>query len=757
MLSFADREGSGKTISRYEVQPALRCDKPNQSSGPIGWKVEPSTLSVIVVSYDRFSRAVNIGTFSTAQFSLADIHDNFEHKFPIIKINEELIDSKITKTTFDFNSKVVFILGGGIHLVDKSRPTLTFTHFVSLSPSPIVRSEHQVTFKALSEAVQNAPKETIQVASLKRSSDNGNLLDFSTSINTRSPDVNERTIKALVWLDDFRGVTLNANEDFPTASLFCLPTPEGICDILSTIGVQKTMEKNDPSATGSLADFFKVSLVVPQFTPAGTYGFSAFSDDRDQVGSRGFSVVTVLTEGDCKADEELINNRCIEQTKITCTFPEVRDSTTNTCVENPNTEQTCNEPLIGIYPDCKSPGTDGEVNGGEDELVCENEQKLINGVCTDVTTVVQTLDAYFQYTINLAGSQLTGSINQEGVFTLDPQAIIGLAPSGEPANLAEIRVTPLIDTSVLGTAVQIKSGTVQNTARADLLVNGALALQNFNIDYPQRTFGQISSGGLATFGVIGIQPAEIIDDAKKRLDSSGNSDPLIFLNNDKLVVQVTFSNKFEMIVSGQTFDGVIAPMIATFPFTFIQGIVTGGENEGCGANEIFSQSLQTCVPITNPCGTNQTLIGGHCVDNTNPNPDGSCNPGEVKLAGVCVPSAPSPTGQCTSPLVKNPDSSVGGCIIPSPNDNPKCNTSTASLFDPACLFPILDGTPSGSDPNVSGSCQVGESDADCLTRLQAAKTPIIGGGTLTIAIVGVFVLVVGVIIVAIIQNSKRRD
>lgn len=760
LLSFADREGSGKTVSRYEIQPELRCDKPNQSSGPIGWGVLQTKLSVLIFAHDPSFTGQTIGTISSPSFKLTDIHDNFAHKFPIIKINQNIIDDRLEKRTFDYDSRITFVLGGGIHLTDKSRPSLTFTHFVSLSPSPLVTSQHQVKVKALVKPPIDLPKETIVIESMKRISDNGNLLDFSTAINTKGTQ-NERTIKVLAWLDEFRGTTINANEPFPKASLFCLPQsdPGGVCQTLSTIGKLVTMVKNDASATGSLADFFKTELIVPFATPAGTYGLSVFSDDRDGVSSRAFLIVSLLTEADCKADEELINNRCVEviDEKVSCTFPLVRDAVTNTCVKNENEEkEECEAPLVDDGAGgCKSVGTNGEVNG--DVGMCEEDQSLVGGKCVPKTTQGDgTADAYFQYTTNLAGAQLSGTINQEGVFSFESLAIIGLDVEQKPRNLVEIRVTPILDTNDLGAGVQIKSGTTINTARADLLVNGVLELQNFNIDYPQRTFGQVSSGGLATFGLIGIQPAEIIDDASKRLDDQGRSDPLVFLNNDKLTVSVTFSNVFEFTQGGKTFKGVISPMNAQFPFTFIQGSVTGGENEGCKENEIFSQSLQACLPVANPCETNQTLIGGHCVDNRNPNPDGSCNSNEVKVAGVCLPASPSPTGACTLPLVKNPDTSVGGCIIPSTNDNPKCDLGTVSLFDPACLFITSSGSPSGDNGGDGGTCAQGETPEACQTRLSAA-TPIISGGTLTFAIVGFVVLIIGVVIVAVIQSSRRKE
>lgn len=760
-LSLADREVGGKTISRWEIQPEIRCDKPNQTSGQIGWRILPSHLSVLAVVYDPNFNGIDVGAFSSETFSLSAIHDNFAHKLPTINIPASAIEAKAPKRSYDYDSRVVFVLGGGINLQDDSRPSLTFTHFVSLSPSPVVTSQHQIVVKSTSTQPINLPKETIEIYSFKRISDNGDLLDFTRAINSKSTVVNERSVEVIAWLDEFRGVSSNSNEEFPRASLFCLPDsdPGGVCQTLSQIGQIKTMEKLNPSATGASADFFKTTLIVPQNTPAGTYGISVFSDDRDQVGSRGFLIVQLLSQSDCANNEELINNRCVAQEIVTCQSPLVRDANTNTCVENPNQEpETCASPLVSDgMGGCKSAGTDSgttTTSGG----ICNENENEVGGACVPKTTEGDgKADAYFTYITNLAGDQLSGTINQEGVFSFEPQAIIGIDLQGKPRNLVEIRVTPTLNTNDLGSGVQIKSGTTKNTARADLLVNGQIALENFNIDYPQRTFGQVASNGLATFGLIGIQPAEIIDDASKRIDSQGRSSPLVFLNNDKLVISLTFSNEFEFSQGGKTFNGVISPMNAQFPFTFIQGTVTGGENEGCGGNEVFSPTLNQCVPVSNACGDNQTLIGGHCVDNTNPNPDGTCNSNETKIGGKCVPKVnPNPDGSCTAPLVKNPDTTVGGCIVPSSDDNPKCPTGTTSLFNPACLFPIPDGNPDGND-SASGTCAIGETAEQCQTRLQAAGTPIISGGTLTIAIVGFVVLVIGIVIVAVLRGQQNQE
>lgn len=756
LLSFADREGSGKTVVRYEVQPELRCDKPNQTSGPIGWTLLPSKLTVVIQAKDASFTTFNVGTV-TQSISSFPIHDNFAHKLPIIKINAKIIDDVLPKKSFDYDSRVTFILGGGLNLRDDSRPSLTFTHFVSLSPSPTVYSEHQIRVKS-STITPPTPvaSDTVTIVLMKRDSDSGNLLDFSTSINSKSGNIEDRTVNVIAYLKDFQDV--DTNEKFPQTSLFCLPNtdPGGQCESLLTIGKLATMVKNNPTATSTLGDFFKASLVVPQFTPAGTYGLSVFSDDREEVSSRGFLIIQVLTQTDCKANEELINNRCVAETPVSCTVEgEVRDAVTNTCIPNPIKEpKTCTSPLVGTPPDCKDPNVNG---GNGDVTMCKEGETEVGGQCVPKTTDGDgTADAYFTYITNLAGVQLSGTINQAGVFSFTPQAIVGLDLDQKPRNLAEIRVTPILDTNDLGAGVQIKPGTTINTARADLLVNGVVELQNFNIDYPQRTFGQVGSGGLATFGLIGIQPAEIIDDASKRLDSQARSNPLVFLNNDKLVVSVTFSNVFEFTQGGKTFKGAISPMNAQFPFVFIQGSITDGENEGCKQNEVFSESLQQCIPVTNPCDTNQTLIGGSCVDNTNPNPDGTCNAGQTKVGNVCVPSSPSPTGTCTAPLVKNPDASVGGCIIPSDNNNPKCDLGSSSLFDPACLFiTSTTETPSGND-STAGTCADGETPEACQTRLSTAN-PIISGGTLTFAIVGFVVLIIGIVIVAVIQNSRSNN
>lgn len=764
LFSFVDVSGgTGGFIDRYEVTPELRCDKSNQSSGPIGWSVKnPTKLNLEVFAKDSNGKLNKVGNFQSASFSTNELHDNFSVKGSTINIDADLIDAKFPKFSYPYDGGVVMILGGGINLVDENQPNKVFTHFVSLSPSPVVSTEHSVNVLKKDEGTQlpedpfDTPKETIKIISVRALEGNLDLISFQNAIDPTEPNAFQRSVRVFAELEDFRGTLLNINEQTPRVAILCLPESEGtggVCNQLSTVGSISNMIQ-----TGN-NDVFEGTVIVPVNTNDGTYAVQVFSADRDGTGSKSFLIDRPLTASDCKSDEEFVNGKCIPEEPVSCPAEdEARDANTNTCVKIVvDEDDECESPLVGTYPDCKDPNApdDDTEEGTGGTVECKEGENEVGGQCILQTQDAdETADAYFTYIINLAGASVPGTINQETpVFSFTPQAIVGLDLEEKPRNLAEIRVTPTLDTVPLGAGVQIKSGTTVNTAQADLLVNDKVELENFNIDYPQRTFGQVGSGGLATFGLIGIQPAEIIDDANKRI-ANGVSNPLVFLNNDKLTVRITFSNEFEFTQGGKTFDGVISEMTAEFPFTYVKGIVTSGENEGCEEDEVFSDSLDQCVVIKGACNENQTLIGAHCVDNRNTNPDGSCNANESKIGNKCIPKqSTSATGTCTSPLVSD---GKGACVLPASNE-PQCDTG-GSLFDPSCLVDIFNpsGTPSGSDGN-GGKCNAGETAEQCQTRLQAAGTPLVSGGTLTFAIVGVVVLIIGVVIVAIIQQSRNSN
>jgi hypothetical protein len=723
-LDIVDRgkaSTSANTIKEYRVVPKLKCDNIGGSGGVLGYFLpHPQKISFIVQVRSTTGSALNVGTFSTSEFSHGDLGDNIERFFPTVIIPASLIDAKAPNFDSVYDSGVIIAMGGQLNFATTFSSTLIYPYFIG--QNTLVRSEHLISVDKVGSTVITQGDQSISILALKRLSDGADLLQSGTNkINSITQNINEATVDVTAFLRNFRDV--NLNEDFPNVRILqCL---DSSCNTNRLISSQ-------PQLTRSFnGDSFRGQVQVPLGAQAGQYAVEVFTSDRSQIASRGIAVEQVQLT--CTLPEKLINGQCLvpidpEPTPemceanekgtppncvpVTCEDSGQITQADGTCADENTTTEMCGVDETGTPPNCapKPTTTSGVIGKIEYVARFSSTSDTTNRDCTD-----------------------SGSIPTSGVGVQTFQLISGQGTCGGN-QFADVEIRPIIDFGTV--TANVDKGSVLLDKKLWVSVNNpfpasptfdercTVGLTGFptncivnNHDFTLNTkevfFNIAEFTDVRTFRNAQTNTG-IYDIALLTMDGAGlekkiTNAGLPLKDGDEYSFMVQTITLFDATVGGSAVKGVIPPIVYHHTFNYKEigaecdltisfidneeGSPTFGTckprapNE-CPNGEERDPVSNTCLPIkspTDPCPlatqVESPVGSGTCIT---PQPT-QCEPVPVCSAtekldttGVnddcgfailtCIPKVTTPVDGCMNGLVR--DTTTGQCVIPPPNIKP---------------------------------------------------------------------------------------
>lgn len=746
---------SANTIKEYQLTPKLKCDNKAGSGGVLGYFLpHPQTLNFLVTTSAPSGSSLNVGTFSTPRFSHGDLGDEVERFFPKVTIPASVIDAKLPPFATVYDSKVFIAMGGQLNFeaTGFSGFGLIYPYFVGLGG--VVGSEHLTSVDKIGGTAVEG-NQFISIQTLRRLSDNADLLSGATKINSLTQDVRESSVRVGVILQDFQEV--NFNERFPTARIVqCLDTS---CNtnrqIVSAMGLTRQV-----NTLGG--DFFLGILEIPRGAEEARYAIEVSSVDRSQTSSRGFFVEQVSVS--CPdPTETLIGGVCVPIQEPVCasgwsgtppdcmlidttcpagqsgTVPDCVSDTTceeqgqvtqndGTCADENTTTDTCASDETGTPPMCvKIDTASGAVGKIEYDAKYVATGTTTTVGCRDMGTIPTSGVALQSFGLIAGGGTCGG--NQFG--SIDIRAIVDFVGQTVVVDPQSVKQDARIWVSVnnpfpaspqwgTGDTTEITS-TCRITGK-ELPTSCLISNHDFTKDTKETAFtiGQIvpvlefrSGTTIYDISLITLSSAEI----EKKVTDAGFQ----LKDGDEYSFLVQFVTKFKVQIGGIISDVVVPATAVHYSFNYAEG-----DKITCDLTKSFIET--TCVELT----TGEQQCTEQCTGR-----DNLCTDGSPKVNNQCPVPVP-PNVICPQGLVPPPNVSsftADQCVQPSSPVTcapvPTCGvneTLDVTGTTDSCGFEILQCVPITPTTDDCPSTQIKNQNGDCVPKGEDVVPPNPTGG-----------------------------